>query len=121
MPCRTVYLPGFALDGMHAYKEWQSYLQDTSAEAKFTETGALWMLGYDRKQNDAMVERLDKFGVKGDVLDADAMKVHTHSTCTQTRARTRARARTHENTHTHTHARAHAHAHARTHARTHRR
>jgi len=65
---------GFALDGMHCYKEWQSYLQDSTAEAKFTETGALWMLGYDRAQNDAMVERLDKFNVKGDVLDADAMK-----------------------------------------------
>lgn len=65
---------GFALDGMHCYKEWQSYLQDSTAEAKFTETGALWMLGYDRAQNDAMVERLNKFNVKGDVLDADAMK-----------------------------------------------
>ena len=31
--------------GMAAYKDWKSYLQDEKAEAYFTETGALWMLG----------------------------------------------------------------------------
>ena len=30
---------------MAAYKDWKSYLQDEKAEAYFTETGALWMLG----------------------------------------------------------------------------
>jgi glycine/D-amino acid oxidase-like deaminating enzyme len=55
---------GFALDGMAAYRDWQSYLGDERAEAKFTETGALWMLGYDGAQNDAMVERLARFNVK---------------------------------------------------------
>ena len=28
-----------------AYKQWQEYLQDENAEASFTETGALWMVG----------------------------------------------------------------------------
>jgi len=41
--------------------------------AKFVETGALWMLGYDEAQNAAMVERLAKFGVGADVLDEAAM------------------------------------------------
>ena len=60
----------FALDGIEAYKNWNDYLQDSSAHAKFTETGALWMLGYDQKQNDEMQARLTKFGVASDVLDA---------------------------------------------------
>ena len=64
---------GFALDGINAHKNWQDYLADTSAVAKFVETGALWMLGYDEAQNAAMVERLAKFGVGADVLDEAAM------------------------------------------------
>ena len=59
----------FALDGMEAYKNWTDYLQDSEANAKFTETGALWMLGYDNAQNDAMVARLAKFGVDADRID----------------------------------------------------
>ena len=61
---------GFALDGMAAYQDWQAYLRDDKAEARFTETGALWMLGYDGAQNTAMVDRLARFGVGADVLDA---------------------------------------------------
>ena len=61
---------GFALDGMAAYQDWQTYLRDDKAEARFTETGALWMLGYDGAQNTAMVDRLARFGVGADVLDA---------------------------------------------------
>jgi len=34
-----------------AYKEWQEYLQDEKAEASFTETGALWMVGKSKKVN----------------------------------------------------------------------
>ena len=64
---------GFALDGIAAHKNWQAYLQDDGAAAKFVETGALWMLGYDRAQNAAMVERLAKFGVGADVMDEAAM------------------------------------------------
>ena len=64
----------FALDGMEAYKHWTDYTRDASASAKFTETGALWMLGYDRCQNDAMVDRLAKFGVASDVLDEAEMR-----------------------------------------------
>ena len=64
---------GFALDGINAHKNWQDYLADTSAVARFVETGALWMLGYDEAQNAAMVERLAKFGVGADVLDEAAM------------------------------------------------
>ena len=32
---------GFALDGINAHKNWQDYLADTSAVARFVETGAL--------------------------------------------------------------------------------
>ena len=63
----------FALDGMAAYKDWNNYLQDDRADAKFTKTGALWMLGYDRAQNEAMVDRLAKFDVGATLMDADAM------------------------------------------------
>jgi len=59
----------FALDGMNAYRNWQAYLQDDAAEAYFTETGALWMLGYDMEQNLAMTARLAKFGVSSDIID----------------------------------------------------
>ena len=64
---------GLRLDGINAHKNWQDYLADTSAVARFVETGALWMLGYDEAQNAAMVERLAKFGVGADVLDEAAM------------------------------------------------
>lgn len=63
----------FALDGMAAYKNWTDYLRDDTAAAKFTETGALWMLGHDRCQNDAMVSRLKRFGVAADRLDEAEM------------------------------------------------
>ena len=59
----------FALDGTNAYHNWKDYLQDADAEAKFTETGALWMLGYDKAQNDAMIDRLGRFGVKAENID----------------------------------------------------
>merc|ERR1711871_689527 len=63
-----------ALDGIGAYKNWQEFLQDDQAEAFFTETGSLWMLGYDVPTNDTMAARLGQFGVKADVLDADGIK-----------------------------------------------
>ena len=52
-----------------------------SPQASFTETGALWMLGYDEPQNAAMRDRLSKFGVASDVLNADDLhhKVLGHS------------------------------------------
>jgi len=59
----------FALDGMAAYKDWQHYLRDPAAEAKFTETGALWMLGYEAEQNAQMVHRLQQFGVDSEIFD----------------------------------------------------
>jgi glycine/D-amino acid oxidase-like deaminating enzyme len=59
----------FALDGMAAYKDWQAYLKDEQAEAYFTETGALWMLGYDAAQNAQMQARLAQFGVGSDLID----------------------------------------------------
>lgn len=64
----------FALDGMAAYKNWKDYLRDTDAEAKFTETGALWMLGYNQASNAAMVDRMARFGVGSDVVDADGLR-----------------------------------------------
>lgn len=63
-----------ALDGIGAYKNWQEFLQDDDAEAYFTDTGSLWMLGYDTAANDTMAERLAAFGVEADVLDAKGIK-----------------------------------------------
>merc|ERR1719267_131133 len=61
-----------ALDGIDAYKKWGEYTQlGDAAESKFTETGALWMLGYAKSENEQMVERLSKFGVGSEVMDAD--------------------------------------------------
>lgn len=45
-----------------------------AAEAKFTPTGALWMLGKPQAENVAMVARLAKFGVEAQVMDADAVQ-----------------------------------------------
>ena len=42
--------------------------------AYFTETGALWMLGKTKCDNDAMQERLATFGVKSDVLDDQLLR-----------------------------------------------
>ena len=54
---------------MDAYKNWSDYLRDGEANASFTETGALWMLGYDGSQNEGMVQRLAKFGVAAEQID----------------------------------------------------
>ena len=62
-----------ALDGINAYKHWKDFLQDDSAEAYFTQTDSLWMLGYDQAANAAMVERLANFGVGSDVLDSQGI------------------------------------------------
>jgi len=59
----------FAVTGTQAYKEWQAYLQDDTAEASFTETGALWMIGKSKQDNVAMQNRLANFHVTSDVLD----------------------------------------------------
>lgn len=59
----------FALEGMAAYREWNDYLGDGAANARFTETGALWMLGHTTDAAVAMTERLAKFGVSSEVLD----------------------------------------------------
>merc|ERR1711871_1813439 len=63
-----------ALDGIGAYKNWREFLQDDDAEAYFTDTGSLWMLGYDASSNDSMADRLGAFGVEADVLDAQGIK-----------------------------------------------
>ena len=64
-----------ALDGIGAYKRWDEYtgLGD-EAESKFTETGALWMLGYTENENQLMSERLSKFGVPSEVMNAEDVK-----------------------------------------------
>jgi glycine/D-amino acid oxidase-like deaminating enzyme len=59
----------FALTGIHAYKNWSDYLQNSEADAFFTQTDALWMLGYTREKNLEMQERLKKFGVGSEVID----------------------------------------------------
>jgi len=45
-----------------------------AAEAQFTPTGALWMLGKSKAENEAMVQRLAKFKVEAEVLDSDAVQ-----------------------------------------------
>ena len=64
-----------ALDGIGAYKRWDEYtgLGD-EAESRFTETGALWMLGYTENENQLMSERLSKFGVPSEVMNAEDVK-----------------------------------------------
>jgi len=58
-----------ALSGTTAYKNWKEYLRDPEAQAYFTETGALWMLGKPKDFNQMMQGRLKKIGVDSDVLD----------------------------------------------------
>merc|ERR1711871_170477 len=61
-----------ALDGISAYKNWGDFTGlGSEAEAYFTETGALWMLGKGSEENQAMKERLHAFGVESSVMAAD--------------------------------------------------
>jgi len=63
-----------ALDGINAYKNWGAYtgLGD-EAEAYFTHTGALWMLGKSKADNLAIQDRLKRYKVESEVLDADGI------------------------------------------------
>jgi len=63
-----------ALDGISAYKNWGEYtgLGD-QAEAFFTHTGALWMLGKTKEANAAIQQRLSVYGVQSEVMDAEAV------------------------------------------------
>jgi len=63
-----------ALDGMAAYKNWRAYLRSDAATETFTETGALWMLGKPKAENEQMKERLAAFGIGSTVLDAQDVK-----------------------------------------------
>lgn len=64
-----------ALDGINAYHNWGEYTGlGSKAEAFFTRTGALWMLGKPQSENEAMVERLAKFKVEAEVMDAAAVE-----------------------------------------------
>jgi len=63
-----------ALCGISAYKNWGEYTGLKEPRAYFTETGALWMLGKTPEENIAMQQRLAKFGVISDVLDAKGVK-----------------------------------------------
>ncbi|KAG8461387.1 hypothetical protein KFE25_010574 [Diacronema lutheri] len=62
-----------ALDGMAAYKDWRAYTRLADAAETFVQTGALWMLGKPRCENDAMVVRLARYGIRADVLDERAL------------------------------------------------
>lgn len=64
-----------ALDGINSYKNWGEYtgLGD-QAEAFFTHTGALWMLGKSREGNQGLVDRLNKFNVGCDMMDESDIK-----------------------------------------------
>lgn len=59
-----------ALDGIAAFKSWPAYLGNLRASDTFTETGALWMLGKSKAENEAMQVRLSRFGISSDVLNA---------------------------------------------------
>ena len=63
-----------ALDGIRAYKNWADYTGIKQPRAYFTETGALWMLGKTKCQNEAMKARLAQFGVESDILDEQGIK-----------------------------------------------
>eukprot|EP00854_Cymbomonas_tetramitiformis_P001487 gene1487-2114_t len=63
-----------ALDGIDAYKNWEAYTNNDKATMRFTPTGALWMLGYDKCKNDAMKKRLADHGVQSSVLDESDFK-----------------------------------------------
>jgi sarcosine oxidase subunit beta len=63
-----------ALDGIRAYKNWGDYTGIKQPRAYFTETGALWMLGKTKCDNEAMQQRLKEFGVDSDVLDEQSLK-----------------------------------------------
>lgn len=63
-----------ALDGIKAYKNWGEYTGIKDVKAKFVETGALWMLGKAKADNDMMKQRLHDFGVESTVLDAQGVK-----------------------------------------------
>jgi len=61
-----------ALDGIAAYKNWGEYTGlGADAEAYFTETGALWMLGKQKEENELMVKRLAAFGVDSEVMNGE--------------------------------------------------
>jgi len=61
-----------ALDGIEAYKNWGEYTGlGANAEAYFTETGALWMLGKPKEENELMVQRLAAFGVDSEVMNGE--------------------------------------------------
>jgi len=64
-----------ALDGINSYKNWGEYtgLGD-KAEAFFTHTGALWMLGKTREGNQGLVDRLNKFNVGCEMMDETDIK-----------------------------------------------
>ena len=64
----------FALDGINAYKSWKHYLRSADAQATFTETGALWMMGCDRPTNERMITRLRRFGVAAEHIDEAELK-----------------------------------------------
>ena len=52
----------------HPPTQWGDYTGlGSEAESQFTDTGALWMLGYTKADNEKMVERLSKFGVGSEV------------------------------------------------------
>jgi len=63
-----------ALDGIGAYKNWNDYTGLKEVKAYFTETGALWMLGKQRSDNEVMQKRLKEYGVDSTCLDAKALK-----------------------------------------------
>ena len=63
-----------AIDGIGAYKDWKNYLESDRAEAYFTQTDALWMLGKTEEENQAMKERLTRYNVESEILNIDGIQ-----------------------------------------------
>ena len=61
-----------AIDGMKAYRRWGDFLRLSGAEASFSRTGALWMLGKSKCEYEAIQARLAAFRMDSEVMDEGA-------------------------------------------------
>lgn len=58
-----------ARDGIDAYRQWQQFTGLTSPRARFHNDGTLWMTGSDREWAGREHARLQKLGIRTEVLD----------------------------------------------------
>ena len=63
-----------AQDGMTIYRRWPEFTRVPSPRAAFQHTGALWMLGEDRRVVEAERDRMVDLGARALVLDAEGVR-----------------------------------------------